>query len=232
MGMRDSSNLPSIPWTERERAEIKRERAEIKLRISALETGGVTFADIDSAAVITSVETLRANDIDTAFPTAAAVLDVVGPQLQTAVTLTTQTSVDFTGIPAWVNRVTVMGRGVSTNGTSNLLQVGDGAIVSTGYLGAVSQLPNATAIAAANSTVGCPVTASLAATSVFRFSCRIERITGNNWLFSGSGSFSSSATAMTFASEVTLTGALDRVRMTTVGGSDRFDAGSVNISWE
>lgn len=224
--MRASSNLPSIPWTERERAEFKR-------RIVALEAGGVTFADIDSAAVITSGETLRANDIDTAFPTAAAVLDVVGPQLQPAVTLTTQTSVDFTGIPSWVNRITVMGSGVSTNGTSSvLLKVGDGAIVSTGYLGAVSQLPNAAAIATINSTAGCPVTASIGATSVFRFSCRIERITGNNWLFSGSGSFSSSATATVFASEVTLSGALDRVRMTTVGGIDKFDAGSVNISWE
>lgn len=151
----------------------------------------------------------------------------------TAVTLTTQTFVDFTGIPSWVNRITVVGRSLSTNGTSNvLLQVGDGAIVSTGYLGAVAQAQNAAAIVGVNSTAGCLITGAIGAASVFRFSCQIERVTGNNWVLSGTGSFSSSATAITFASEISLSGALDRVRLTTAGGVDQFDAGSVNISWE
>ena len=38
----------------------------------------------------------------------------------TAVASTSGTSIDFTGIPSWVKRITVMFNGVSTNGTSNI----------------------------------------------------------------------------------------------------------------
>jgi hypothetical protein len=34
------------------------------------------------------------------------------------------------------------------------------------------------------------------------------------------------------AGAVTLAGVLDRVRITTVGGTDTFDAGSINLLWE
>lgn len=144
-----------------------------------------------------------------------------------------ETEFDFTGIPSWVNRVTAIGISLSTSGTSNpILRVGDGAVVSAGYLGAASLLPNGAAIQGANSTAGCLVAVNVGASSVYRFSCRIDRLTGNTWAFSGTGSFSSSATTIVFASEITLTNALDRVRLTTVGGTDTFDAGSVSISWE
>ena len=48
---------------------------------------------------------------------------------------TSGTSIDFTGIPSWVKRITVMFNGVSTNGTSNpLIQIGDSSGVAiTGY---------------------------------------------------------------------------------------------------
>jgi len=39
----------------------------------------------------------------------------------TAVASTSGTSIDFTSIPSWVKRITVMFNGVSTNGSSNLL---------------------------------------------------------------------------------------------------------------
>ena len=52
---------------------------------------------------------------------------------------TSGTSIDFTSIPSWVKRITVMFNGVSTNGTSNLqIQLGTGATPTytvTGYLG-------------------------------------------------------------------------------------------------
>lgn len=155
-----------------------------------------------------------------------------GITLQTAVAAASQTEINFTGVPSWVNRITVMGRGLSTNGTSPItIRVGDGAIVSTGYLGAVTNIAGATP-ATSNDTAGCLLVQAVAATSVYRFSCRIERLSGNTWVFSGTGAFSSSATTTIFASEITLSGNLDRVRITTNGGADQFDAGSVNISWE
>ncbi len=193
--------------------------------------GAVTFAKLDAASVITSSEGLRANDSDTAVPTTAAVIDALGPQLQTSKSAT-GTEVDFTGIPSWVNRITVTGSGVSTNGTSNIIiRVGDGAIVSTGYLGATTQIAGGSA-ASILGTSSCGLMQANVAANIFRFKCTIDRHSGNTWVFSGTGALSNAATTMVFANEITLTGALDRVRITTVGGVDTFDAGTFNVSWE
>ena len=52
----------------------------------------------------------------------------------TAVASTSGTSVDFTGIPSWVKRITVMFDGVSTNGTSNMVvRIGSGSVSTSGY---------------------------------------------------------------------------------------------------
>ncbi len=150
--------------------------------------------------------------------------------LNTQVSASSQTDIDFTGIPSWVNRVTVMARGLSTNGTSNyVVRVGDGAIVATGYLGATSRV--AAGVASTAFTTGCGVATGVGAATTVRFVCTISRQSGNTWVFSGTSAFAAAETLM-FASEVTLTGALDRVRVTTANGTDTFDAGSVNISWE
>ena len=65
--------------------------------------GAVTFDKLEVASVVATGDVLRDNDNDNTVPTSAAVIDALGPQLQTAVTLTTQTEVDFTGIPSWEN---------------------------------------------------------------------------------------------------------------------------------
>lgn len=155
-----------------------------------------------------------------------------GPRQQTAQTASSNTSFDFTGIPSWVNRINVTGFSLSTNGTSNyVLRVGDGAVVATGYLGAVTTTAGATPTTG-NAATGATLINAPTAASVFRFSATIERVTGNTWVIHGSGSLSNTATTALFSSEIALTNALDRVRITTVGGVDTFDAGTVNISWE
>ena len=53
----------------------------------------------------------------------------------TAVASTSGTSIDFTSIPSWVKRITVMFSGVSTNGTSYpQIQLGAGSVTTSGYL--------------------------------------------------------------------------------------------------
>ena len=56
----------------------------------------------------------------------------------TAVASTSGTSIDFTGIPSWVKRITVMFSGVSTNGSSALqVQLGtSGGVQTTSYTAA------------------------------------------------------------------------------------------------
>jgi hypothetical protein len=62
--------------------------------------------------------------------------------LATAKTTTSGTFVDFTGIPSWAKRITVMFNGVSTNGTSTFqIQVGTSAgVETTGYVSSVSSI--------------------------------------------------------------------------------------------
>lgn len=140
-------------------------------------------------------------------------------------------TIDFTDIPSWARRITVTGQGVSTNGTNRiLLRIGDGAIIATGYLGALSTMTATVATVAF--TNSCGLTDTIAATSVYRFKCDIFNTSGNIWVFSGSGAFSDVAATTNFASELTLSGKLDRVRVLIAGGVDNFDAGSFNIAWE
>ena len=73
----------------------------------------------------------------------------------TAVASTSGTSIDFTGIPSWAKRITVMFNGVSTNGTSQqLIQIGSGSVNATGYSSYFSVTPGGFSPATAVTTSG------------------------------------------------------------------------------
>lgn len=152
----------------------------------------------------------------------------------TAVATTSGTSVDFTGIPSWVKRVTVMFNGVSLSGTSNILvQIGSGSVQTTGYVSQwAGAQTNSGALAPAVSTTGFTHWACGAAAAAYG-SLVLTNITSNAWTGIGSTYYSNAnpATGST-AGSVTLSGALDRVRVTTLNGTDTFDAGSVNVLYE
>lgn len=145
----------------------------------------------------------------------------------TAVASTSGTSIDFTSIPSWVKRITVMFQGVSTNGASPIqVQIGAGSITSTGYnAGAYT---NAVKVVA---TTGFQ-TDSGAAAFVRSGSMTICLMSSNIWVVSGSWVSQSSSDISYFAGGISLGGTLDRVRITTVNGTDTFDAGSINILYE
>jgi hypothetical protein len=148
----------------------------------------------------------------------------------TAKASTSGTSVDFTGIPSWVKRVTAMFSGVSTNGTSVVLvQLGAGSVTTSGYLGAASINTSATLSAAY--TTGFGITQQTNAADVQHGLIILTNVSSNTWVASTSMARSDAATSQG-AGSVTLSGALDRVRITTVNGTDTFDAGSINILYE
>jgi hypothetical protein len=140
------------------------------------------------------------------------------------------TSVDFTSIPSWVKRVTVMLSGISTNGTSNpLIQLGDsGGIENTGYLGVAV---NYAGSGASNSTTGFAI-ASAAAANLLSGHIVLTNISGNIWIASGMLGTSNTPFAAYTTGNKALSATLDRVRITTVNGTDTFDAGSINILYE
>lgn len=150
----------------------------------------------------------------------------------TAQASTSGTSIDFTGIPSWVRRITVMFSGVSTNGTSNIqVQIGSGSVTTTGYTSFVVQTGFASA--QVSSTTGFVVNGTAA--SINRFgSMVIQNITSNTWVSTHSASFNDgTGTYISLGNGgLALSGTLDRVRITTVNGTDTFDAGSINILYE
>jgi len=150
--------------------------------------------------------------------------------LDTAQASTSGTSIDFTGIPSWVRRITVMFNGVSTNGTSNyLVQLGSGSIQTTGYDSVYSQ--GQTGVLTVTSTQG-HISVSRAASAVIRGHIVFTQFSGNAWVGSGVLMSTGDTGFSVSASNVTLSGTLDRVRITTVNGTDTFDAGSINILYE
>jgi hypothetical protein len=60
----------------------------------------------------------------------------------------------------------------------------------------------------------------------------IANVSGNIWVCSGTLGRSDGANTSVTGGNVTLSGTLDRVRITTVNGTDAFDAGSINILYE
>jgi hypothetical protein len=146
----------------------------------------------------------------------------------TAVASTSGTSIDFTSIPSWVKRITVMFNGVSTNGTSEwLIQLGDsGGIENTGYASG-SSYNSADDFA----TAGYLILFAINATNTYSGSFELTNLSGNTWVISGNITNSSSA-VWSSAGSKTLSATLDRFRITTLGGANTFDLGSINILYE
>jgi len=157
---------------------------------------------------------------------------ILGITSGTAVASTSGTSIDFTGLPAWVKRVTVMFQGVSTSGTSNpQIQIGSGSVTTTGYLGSGGIGPT---MGASTNTTGFSLTNSYSGTVVFHGKAEICLMGSNVYVFSFVGGRSDTGSLMWGGGSVTLGGALDRVRITTVGSpaTDTFDLGNINILYE
>ena len=153
----------------------------------------------------------------------------------TAVASTSGTSIDFTGIPSTAKRITVMLTGVSLSGTSLMqVQIGVGSTPTTsGYSsGSTYALINSSGTSGGTSTAGFVIFGN-AATYLISGHMVITNISGNNWVESGV-IYNSATTPYTgqHAGFGSLSGALGMIRLTTVNGTDTFDAGTVNIMWE
>ena len=151
-------------------------------------------------------------------------------------TNTSAVAYDFTSIPSWVKRITVMFSGVSTNGTSDyLVQIGSGSVDATGYLGASLRFVTASTNVGLNYTTGFGINnGTQSAAYITNGLITLSLLNSSSYLWVASGVFggSDSATTTSSGGSKTLSGVLDRVRITTVGGTNTFDAGTVNIMYE
>jgi hypothetical protein len=156
----------------------------------------------------------------------------------TAVASTSGTSIDFTSIPSWVKRITVMLTGVSVNAnTIQQIQLGvSGTPETTGYSAMVSNVQTTV-----NTTRGVIATTGFIlqhagnSTSSLQGTIVLSLLGSNTWTCNGSV-YSIDATngdgLNTAAGSKALAGVLNMIRITTVNGTATFDAGSVNIQYE
>jgi hypothetical protein len=151
--------------------------------------------------------------------------------LGTAQASTSGTAIDFTGIPSWAKKIIVVVDGVSTTGVSvPIIQLGDAdGIETSGYVAGASDFAGYAA-----QTAGIPLSRDARAADLLSGSILITILStaSNTWLASGNINADGASAVMSCAGKKSTSATLDRIRITTVGGSSTFDAGSINIMYE
>lgn len=153
--------------------------------------------------------------------------------LGTEVATTSGTEKEFTSIPAGTRKIVLLLDGVSTNGSSNLLvQIGDsGGYETTNYTSNSSTDGGTRALSTAGFVITAVNSASYAPTGVVRLYLANS---SHKWISDHQiGDQPNAGQELGGGSgRKTLSAELDRIRLTTVNGTDTFDAGTVNIQFE
>jgi hypothetical protein len=125
-----------------------------------------------------------------------------------------------------------MFNGVSQNSASQTLmfQLGDsGGIETSGYSSVTTFIAPSTAVLAVTTGLGF---AQSGAAGAFSGNATIALIGSNSWTFSSTMANTVNTEIHYGAGSKTLSDILDRIRITTVGGTATFDAGTINILYE
>jgi len=194
-------------------------------------TGFVLAGDTSGQIAVNAPAVAGTNTLTLQAATATNAVNTLG----TAVSAS-GTAIDFTALPSWIKRITVMFNGTSLSGSSNILvQLGDsGGLESSGYQGSSLYLTSGVGGAAANS-AGFIINVVSTAAQVTSGNLIINLLDTSTNTWSASGVFGSTGSnaAITLAGGAkSLSATLDRVRITTVNGTDTFDAGTINILYE
>jgi hypothetical protein len=183
-----------------------------------------------SGAITVSAPAISGSNTQTLVAVTGTLAPIVSGTAQTA-PFSVNTYADFTGIPSWVKRITVMLQNVGTSGTSGLLvQIGAGSIDTSGYLSASFQTSSSTQLL---STAGFAIFNNNSNDNTSG-SIVLTLFGSNIWQASGVLFKDASTDYLTITGGTrTLSGTLDRVRVTTVNGTDTFDTGGIiNILYE
>lgn len=197
------------------------------MTVTAVASGTIAVGQVITGTGVT------AGTVITALGTGAGSTGTYTVSASQTVASTTITIVglNFLSIPSWVKRITVMFSGVSTNGTSAILvQLGDsGGIENTGY---VSGSFNDTGSVSLTSTAGLLVNHASVAATAYNGQMIISLLGSNNYVETCYVYRSGTNGASAGGGTKTLSDTLTQVRITTVNGTDTFDAGSINILYE
>lgn len=147
----------------------------------------------------------------------------------------TNTALEFTTIPSWVKRITVMLSSLSTTGTAiNILQLGTGATptyVTTGYAGTNMSLNNGNTPNVQSYSTGVIFSDAQAAGDTVIGNLIIANVTGNKWNISGNVSTSNTRCGLQTCT-VDLGAVLTALRIYSGSATEYWDAGTMNILYE
>jgi hypothetical protein len=154
--------------------------------------------------------------------------------VQTAPFVTPQYA-EFTGIPSWVKRITVMFKGVSTSGSSYVrVRIGpSGGVETSGYLGASFTCLGVN-LNTISFTAGFDLYDGVSSAAVRNGSFVLTLLDSatNTWTATANLGQSNEGRFIGLGGAKPLAGTLSIVRITTINGTDTFDTGSINILYE
>jgi hypothetical protein len=152
---------------------------------------------------------------------------------KTAITTTSGGNIDFTSLPSWVKRITIMFHNVSMSATNNVqVQLGTGSTTYTisGY-GSIFSILGSSSVGTATASSGFVVAQPSTAAGVFSGNVVISNLTANTWTEVGNLGETSGTRQTTSTGSIALGAVLTAVRITSVS-TDTFDAGIINIMYE
>ena len=198
-----------------------------------LDTWATKTAPSGTVVGTTDTQTLTNKTLTSPTITGASISSMASSVITsgTAIATTSGTSASFTSIPSWVKRITFVFNGVSTNGTDDMLiQLGSGSFTTSGY--SATATAGSGGVSTTTTTSGHPANYLSSSSAFYNGRAVFENISGNTWVGSSLLLATGTAGFAMGASNLTLSGVLDRIRVTTTGGTNTFDAGSVNILYE
>lgn len=191
-------------------------------------TNGITTPDVESTGPITGTTGAFSGNV-----TANGLTTELRPLVLGASQASTSgTAIDFTGIPSWVKRITVMFSTVSVSGAAQVLvRIGSSSgFAASGYTSSGGSSGGA-GTGGTTATDGFVIFVNGAASNFTGF-MTIANITGNVWTSAHHMGLTSTSNFLVGGGLVTLPGALDRIRITSTSGTDTFDLGTINIMYE
>jgi hypothetical protein len=186
-----------------------------------------------SGSVTLSAPTVAGSTTQTLVAETGALAPLVNGTVRSA---TTAFPLNFTNIPSWVKRITVMFASASPSlGNWFTIQLGtSGGIVTSGYLGSafitttggITAMQNSSAINIYNNS------GSAADTMHGSVVLNLLDPATNTWTAMGLVSKSNALVMSYVTGSISLASALTQIRVTSDGGTGSLDAGSINIMYE
>jgi len=162
--------------------------------------------------------------------TAASSGSAGGLTLGTATAFNSAAAYNITGLPAGINHIIVNCQGVTWNAASALtFQIGDasGGLKTSGYISEAMTQSGTTG--AVTNGIGC--TAGITGPTICSGFITFNLVDATNFIWVATSIFTQSGAVFTASGQVTLAAALDRVTVTTTGGTATWTAGKINISY-